>query len=59
MYYANPKGGEYYIIGGAIVGLPTIVGKTSYVAVTMTTNYVDSQDLFKEKVEGDKYMVNG
>lgn len=30
--------------------MPTIIGKTTYFSVAITTNYVDSQDLFKEKV---------
>lgn len=34
-------------MGGSAVGMPLIVGKTTYGAVSITTNYIDSQDLFK------------
>lgn len=39
--------------------MPLIVGKTTYGAVSITTNYIDSQDLFKEKIEGNKYYLDG
>lgn len=47
VFYNNIVGEEVYIIGGAFAGLPLVVGKTSYVSLTMTVNYVDTQDLYK------------
>lgn len=59
IFYPGDKGQELYLIGGAIIGLPTIVGKTSYLSITMTVNYLDTQDLFKETVEAEKYLIDG
>jgi penicillin amidase len=41
-----------------MTGTLSIVGKTSYFALALTTIHVDSQDLYKEKIEGDFYFVN-
>ena len=41
------------------MGAPAFIGKTSYIAISLTTVYDDIQDLFKEKIEGDKYFYEG
>lgn len=50
IFYKGNKTYEHYLIGGAVIGLPTILGKTTHVSITMTVNHLDSQDLFKEKI---------
>jgi penicillin amidase len=42
-----------------IPGAPHIIGKTDYMAVGVTTIYCDTIDLYKEHIEGDKYLVEG
>lgn len=42
-----------------MIGVPLIIGKTTYVSLTMTTNYMDTQDLYKETIEGTKYLLDG
>ena len=46
-------------MGAAIVGSPAFIGKTSYMSIALTTIYDDIQDLYKERVEGDKYFYEG
>lgn len=41
-----------------MTGLPIVAGKTPYVSIAFTTIYADSQDLFKEKIDGMEYMVD-
>lgn len=36
-----------------------LFGKTSYLSVGITTIYIDNQDLFREKIDKDKYLLNG
>jgi acyl-homoserine lactone acylase PvdQ len=42
-----------------MTGTLSIAGRTSYFALALTTIHVDSQDLYKEKIEGDFYYVDG
>jgi len=42
-----------------MTGTPSIVGRTGYFALALTTIHADSQDLYKEKVDGDFYVVDG
>jgi acyl-homoserine lactone acylase PvdQ len=42
-----------------MTGTLSIVGRTAYFALALTTIHADTQDLYKEKVEGDYYFVNG
>lgn len=58
--------GSYYLdsklisfSGVSPSGLTVIVGKGGYFAYGVTTIYTDNQDFYKEKVENDKYFVNG
>lgn len=34
-------------------------GTTPYFSMACTTAHTDSQDFYREKVEGDKYLLNG
>lgn len=36
-----------------------VIGKFPYMTISITVNYIDSLDLFKEKVEGEKYLLDG
>ena len=40
-------------------GLPTMIGKTQYFNLALTTVYADSQDLYAENIDGDYYILNG
>jgi hypothetical protein len=42
-----------------MTGLPTVVGKTPYASIALTTIYSDSQDLYKESIKGDNYVIDG
>ncbi len=42
-----------------MTGLPAIIGKTPYFSLALTTIHADTQDLYKEKVEGEFYYVDG
>ncbi len=42
-----------------MTGTPAIVGKTPYFSLALTTIHADTQDLYKEKVKGDSYYVDG
>jgi acyl-homoserine lactone acylase PvdQ len=55
--YQN-NGANHSISGISCTGVPFIVGKTDYLAMGITTIYMDNQDLYREKIEGDKYLVN-
>lgn len=52
-------GQKNYISGISFAGVPFVFGKTGYMAMGVTTIYMDNQDLFRETVEGNKYLVNG
>jgi hypothetical protein len=39
--------GELYLIAASMIGIPLFVGKSSFISITMTANYIDSQDLYK------------
>ena len=39
------------MIGGTFVGVFTWIGKSPYYSQTVTVNYLDSQDVFKETVQ--------
>jgi acyl-homoserine lactone acylase PvdQ len=58
--------GSYYLdnklisfSGVSPAGLTIIIGKGDYLTFGVTTIYTDNQDLYKEKIEDDKYLVNG
>ena len=42
-----------------MTGIPCIVGKSSYVSIALTTLYADTQDLFKEYILEDSYLLDG
>lgn len=53
------NGLNHSISGISCSGIPFLVGKADYFALGITTIYTDNQDLYRETVEGDKYLVNG
>lgn len=42
-----------------MTGTPAIVGRSPYFTVGLTTIHVDSQDLYKEKIQGSYYEFDG
>lgn len=52
-------GKEVEFAGVSVPGVPTAYGKNKYFASAMTVIYTDTQDLFREQIKGDKYLVNG
>jgi len=55
-YRHNNK--EVELAGVALVGTPACYGKSLYSAVAITTIYSDTQDLYRETVKGEYYMVD-
>lgn len=53
------NGKENAISGISGSGTPFIFGKTGYFAAAITTTYMDNQDLYRETIKDDKYLVNG
>lgn len=45
--------------GVTIPGTALIIGKTDYMSLGITTIYCDTIDLYKERIEGEKYLVEG
>jgi acyl-homoserine lactone acylase PvdQ len=52
------NGVNHSLSGISTAGVPFIVGKTDYFAMGITTIYMDNQDLYRERIEGNKYFVN-
>ena len=40
-------------------GIPFNYGKTDYLGFGATVLYTDTQDLYKEKIKGNQYQVDG
>lgn len=38
--------------------MPFIIGKTDYLAFGITTIYMDNQDLYRETIQANQYLVN-
>lgn len=55
----NHNGIKHSFSGISCSGIPFLIGKSDYLAIGITTIYMDNQDLYRETVEGDKYLVNG
>lgn len=49
-----------YVVGGSVIGLPVFsYGRSKYYAWGATALNPDIQDLFVERIEGDKYEFDG
>lgn len=57
--YTRPDGRTILIAGGLVVGGITIIGQNGYYIMGASICHSDNQDLFREKVEGDKYLLDG
>ena len=43
-----------------MTGIPTFIGKTSYISTGLTTTFSDCQDLYKETInEKGEYFLDG
>ena len=56
-YYNNNKKYCFSLFG--VPGTIIRTGKTDYMAIGVTIIYNDCLDFYKEKVENDKYLVDG
>lgn len=45
--------------GGSMPGTPVAIGKTNYMSFSLTVLMGDTQDLYREKVKRNKYLVDG
>ena len=50
------EGREIVFVGVVPPGMPTAYGKSNYFSLALTILNTDTQDAFKEKIEGDKYF---
>lgn len=57
--YSTQEGRNVSMIGGSMVGLPIIVGKTQYAAFGFTTIHGDTIDLYREDVKDNSYLFKG
>jgi len=57
--FTYPDGKTSFAFGSTTPGSPILFGKTSYFAAGYSISHGDSQDLFREKIEGDRYFVDG
>jgi penicillin amidase len=55
----TPEGKNYRFVGGMNPGNHQLYGKHSYLATGMSISHGDNQDLYRETVEGNKYLLNG
>jgi penicillin G amidase len=57
--YTLPNGTNWVSTAETIVGNARFFGKSPYFAIAPTTSHGDNQDLFRETIEGDKYLLDG
>jgi penicillin G amidase len=55
--YKN-KGKQIEFAGVTLAGTPAVYGQSAYASVAITTIYTDTQDLYREKIKDDYYMVD-
>jgi acyl-homoserine lactone acylase PvdQ len=57
--FADKDGKISLYAGGSNPGSPHLYGKTPYLAAGFSISHGDNQDLFREKIEGNKYFFDG
>jgi penicillin amidase len=59
-YLAGVRGDRYRAVGATLPGVPgVVIGRTPTLAWGLTNGMIDDADLWRERVEGSRYLVDG
>jgi len=57
--YTKSDGRSLLIAGGTVVGGIKLIGQNGYYIMGVSICHSDNQDLFRENIIGDKYLLDG